>query len=245
MGGPRAVAAAGALAVAALGGCQPTAFETRFRDDFTGTALASRWTTYLGTPSSDPYATWTAARVRVADGALVLDAVPIASRPGFWQVGGLADTGDPQTYGRWTIRFRATPSTIASYHLLLWPQDDSWPPEIDIAEGWDADRRQIEGFVHWADGAGTLHRERVVTAGTFDAWHTVVLTWTPGLITWTLDGAGWGRVTGAAVPAEPMRLSMQLETQACDRSSSACTVDARTTVPRLEVDSVLVERYTA
>lgn len=231
------------FAAAALVGCSPFKFEQTFRDDFVGSTLDARWFSYLGHPSTDPNATWTADRVRVEDGNLVLDAVPVPSNPGHWEVGGLANGADPQTYGRWTIRYRASRSSIASYHLLLWPQDESWPPEIDIAEAWDLERQQIEGFVHWKDSTGTRQRERVVTSGDLTQWSTVVLTWTPNLITWTLDGVEWGRVTGEAVPTVPMRLSMQLETQSCDRTTSPCASDSTGTNPRLEVDYVTVERH--
>ncbi len=236
--------ASGLLAGSSLVGCNPSSFRTAYHDGFDGPELSDHWFTYRGSPSTDPNATWTADRVRLEDGTVIMDAVPTPGREGHWNIGGMANHLDPQVYGRWTIRFRVTQSDVVSWHLLLWSQDESWPPEIDIAEGWDRERTKTEGFLHYLDQAGAYAREYNGTGGDFTQWNTVVLTWTPGRLTWALNGQQWAEVTGDAVPSTPMRLSMQIETQSCNRTGQLCLTDTATEVPNLQVDDVLVEAYT-
>lgn len=245
--GRRSVAAlgmaAGLIAGTSLSSCKSSDFAVAYHDTFDGSELSDHWFTYRGSPSTDPNGTWTADRVRLQDGAVVLDAVPTPGQEGHWDIGGMANHLDPQVYGRWTIRFRVTTSDVVSWHLLLWSQDESWPPEIDIAEGWDRERAKTEGFLHYLDEDGNYAREYNGTTGDFTQWNTVVLTWTPGRITWSLNGQQWAEVTGAAVPSSPMRLSMQIETQSCNRTGHLCTEDTATPVPGMQVDDVLVESY--
>lgn len=46
-------------------------------DEFSQSTLDPRWSPYTGSPSSDPHTTGTEERVRMAAGALVLDAIPV------------------------------------------------------------------------------------------------------------------------------------------------------------------------
>ncbi len=240
---PIVAALASAVAFATFGvGCQPAQFRPVFHDDFSGTELNENWFTYRGSPLTDANATWTADRVRLENGAAVIDAIPAPGRPGHWEIGGMANHGHPLTYGRWTVRFRATSSSIISYHLLLTPDDQSWPPEIDIAEGWE-DRSINWGFLHYIDSNGQYQRPYHNVAGDFTQWQTVSVSWTPTRVAWSLNGQEWAAVTGDAVPHVPMRLSLQIETQTCDRSVDPCDVDTVTPAPRLEIDDVVVEAY--
>lgn len=218
------------------------AWTPRYVDDFSGSALDGRWSTYTGQPSSDRWTRWATDRVSVRDGALALSAVPRPDAPGSWTTGGVSNWRDAQTYGRWTIRFRATPSAVQSLHFLLWPSSDSWPPEIDIAESWSTDRSRVDGFVHFVGGSGARDRRNGSVATDFRTWRTVSVEWTPQAIVYRLDGVEWFRATGAAVPHQPMWLALQTETQICDRTRSSCTSDPWG-APVVEVDRVVVERY--
>ena len=119
---------------------------------------------------------------------------------------------------------------VLSYHFLLWPKSEKWPPEIDIAESFDGDRQSVQGFVHWRDAGGVRRKTTTSVAADFRDWRTVGVEWTPEAVRFTLDGVEWGVVTGAAVPHEPMWLALQVETHACP-SSQACRGPAASPSP--------------
>lgn len=194
-------------AVAASGAVGPLVFS----DDFARTTLGTQWAAYTGRPSSDSRVQWARSQVSVNGSALVLTGTPQAS--GMWLTGGVSNWRSAQTYGRWEIRFRATASEALSYHFLLWPQSERWPPEIDIAEGFTANRSRSDAFVHWLDDAGDRQRNAFSVAGNFTVWNTVSVDWTADAIVFALNGVEYGRVTGDAVPHEPMFIALQTETQ--------------------------------
>lgn len=223
--------------------CEPSPWVHVYTDTFDGTTLDQRWSRYTGSPSSDPYTQWDASRVFVQGGSMVLEGKPRAGRPGYWNVGAVSNWRTTQTYGRWTIRYRAPKSSILSYHFLLWPQASHWPPEVDIAEGFDRTRQRIQGFSHYLDANGQRQRVANEVRGDFSTWNTLVLTWTPGSITWALNGTVWATTTGDAVPDEPMWLGLQAETQTCNRSTTNCAADHAGASTRIEIDQVTVESY--
>ncbi len=215
-----------------------TEWEEVFFDDFTRTSLGSNWSRYTGQPSSDPRTRWDASRVTLSGGSLVLSGVPRNDGSGNWLTGGVSNWQQARTYGRWDIRFRALRSDVLSYHLLLWPQSENWPPEIDIAEGFRADRSLNEAFIHWRNAAGARERAHFSVAGDFTTWHTVSVEWSEDEVRFLLDDVEYGSVTGAAVPHEPMFLALQTETQV--GGSRAGSTD------RIEVDWVRIsQRSTA
>ncbi len=211
-------------------------------ESFSGTTLPKGWSAYSGQPSSDPWTRWHPDRARVANGALVLDGVPQAGDRRYWHTGGVS-YWPAQTYGQWKIRFRSPVSSILSYHLLLWPAAEKWPPEIDIAESWDRSRRKIEAFLHYAKSDGNRGRVDAAVHGDFTKWNEIGVIWRPGRLQYTLNGKVWATFTGAAVPREPMFLALQTETQMCNRSTSDCTSDSLSSRPRIEIDRVTVDAY--
>lgn len=211
-------------------------------ESFGGTELARRWSPYTGHPTSDPWMRWSADRVAVRDGSLRLTAAPRSDDPRHWTAGAVALGNHAQTYGRYVIRFRAHRSSIQSLHFLLWPSPDAWPPEIDIAEMWDHQRRELFGFLHYRDSEGRHARHMHRTTSDFTRWNTVELRWRPGRLDYLLNGRVWRTITGRSVPRQPMFLALQTETQSCDRQSQDCTAE-RLDRPLVEVASVVVEKY--
>ena len=140
-----------------------------------------------------------------------------------------------QTYGRYDIRFRMDLGTGIAYALLLWPKDNEYPPEIDIAEDNGRDRRTMYTATHPVGGKPIIN----MVGGDFTQWHTAGLEWTPGKLVFTLDGEPFATVEGAAVPDEPMALALQTQAWYCGHEWEACP-DA-STPPRvnLEVDWVV------
>ncbi|WP_326553934.1 glycoside hydrolase family 16 protein [Micromonospora sp. NBC_01813] len=221
------VAVVATVALAAAGGtlpsmaavptdCQPPGepWPVGFVDDFDDATLGPNWSVYTGQPSSDPRTRWHRNQVTVRDGALVLSGQPRPDGSGLWFTGGVSNWRQARVYGRWDIRFRAPASPVLSYHFLLWPQAERWPPEIDIIEGFTETRQRAETFVHWVDPDGGGRRRAQFTAqADFTQWRTASVVWTPDAVCFSVDGAPVGAVTGAAVPHEPMWLALQTETQ--------------------------------
>jgi beta-glucanase (GH16 family) len=111
-----------------------------------------------------------------------------------------------QTYGRYSVRFRADPVPGFGLAFLLWPDSEKWPRdgEIDFPEG--ELNGDITAAAHHATEAGTVDRFRA--AATFDDWHVATTEWRPGEVTFLLDGNEVGRST-TSVPARSMHWVLQ------------------------------------
>jgi beta-glucanase (GH16 family) len=120
--------------------------------------------------------------------------------------------GDGRRYGRWEARVRS-PAADPSYNalLLLWPDAENWPEggEIDFMEIGDAERQEVDVFLHYGEDNEQKHG-RVETDAT--RWHNWAVEWTPTSITTFLDGRQWYRTTDRDVqPPGPMHLCVQLD----------------------------------
>lgn len=185
-----------------------------FTDEFDRCDLGGKWSAYSGRPGGNPNSWWDESMVEVRGGALNLNA---HLTDGGWVTGGVSNYPVTQRYGRWEIRMRADRSDDISYHMLLWPQSENWPPEIDFAESASGDRTQMDAFLHWVDGDEN-RKSHAVVAGDFSEWHTVGVEWGPGIVRYLLDGRVWAEAhSDAMVPDEPMWLGLQAEAGACER----------------------------
>lgn len=114
-----------------------------------------------------------------------------------------------QTYGRYSVRFRADP--VAGYGLafLLWPDSEKWPRdgEIDFPEG-ELDG-PVKAVAHHASERGTIDGFPPTT--TFDDWHIATTEWRPDEITFLMDGEVVGRST-TDVPSRSMHWVLQTGT---------------------------------
>lgn len=186
-----------------------------FTDDFDRCSLGSNWGTYSGQPGGNPEGLWDPSMVRLQEGMLVLQSERSATG---WVSGGVSNNPIAQQYGRWEIRMRADRSDDISYHMLLWPADDGWPPEIDFAESVSGARLDMSAFLHWADENGAHAKAEASTTGDFSQWHTVGVEWAPGVVRFLLNGNVWAEShSEEMVPNQPMRLAMQAEAGACER----------------------------
>ncbi|MHB1846013.1 MAG: glycoside hydrolase family 16 protein [Deltaproteobacteria bacterium] len=118
-------------------------------------------------------------------------------------------SGGGQTYGRYTVRFRADPLVGYKTAWLLWPDSEIWPAdgEIDFPEG------NLEGTIsanaHYASSAGG--QDSFQTTATYPPWHIATTEWLPSGVTFILDGAVVG-VSTTDVPPDPMHYVLQTET---------------------------------
>ncbi|MEE3850385.1 glycoside hydrolase family 16 protein [Gordonia sp. LSe1-13] len=223
------------------------AWQQTFVDEFDRCALGDDWGTYSGSPGGNPVGEWDGSMVSVVDGTLRLGAERTSSG---WVTGGVSNYPVTQTYGRWEVRMRADRSADLSYHLLLWPKNEQWPPEIDFAESVSPERTEMSAFVHWKQD-GENRKANADTDGRFDQWHTVGVEWLPGLIRYLLDGEVWAEARSSTmVPSTPMWLGMQVEAGACERREdwgmSPCADDEpRPQSAAVEIDWVAVYRPSA
>lgn len=210
----RGTAADGVSGVAAPRGDLP-GWRQVFVDDFTGDQLSeSDWGRYSGKPGGDPASFWLPSHTVVRDGMLTLRGYREFGR---MVTGGVGMWPRPQTYGKWEVRLRADPSDDVTFHLLLWPRDEIWPPEIDFAENFGGARDYVDGFLHWTDSGGRRKAQQAVRAD-FSRWNTVGVEWLPGMVRYTLNGQVWGVETGDRVPNTPMWLALQTQSGGCAKA---------------------------
>lgn len=164
-------------------------------------------------------------QVAVRDGALRLTAArrPVegsdgrryAYRSGMVTTGPATYQGRPKlawTYGSVEARLRVPAGRGLWPALWLLPATSEARPEIDVLEVLGHDPATVTMHLHpEAPGARSPAAEHTLAEGSFaDGWHTVRLDWDPGLLVWSVDGREVWRVTGDAVPDEPMYLVANL-----------------------------------
>jgi beta-glucanase (GH16 family) len=176
-----------------------------YSQNFTGDSLPSGWGPYSGEPGGDPFGYWDPSNVSVSDGELHLRTTPNddPNRSGTSSTGGVAFFGKPQTYGMYLVRMKGDyePNLEISDVALLWPQDNSWPPEIDFYEDHGGVRNGFDATVH----PGTNNDDCCVVHTQFSVdgteWHTYGVAWTPDTITYTVDGTPIGSVNRGDIAA--------------------------------------------
>lgn len=190
-------------------------FETPVPEgSFPGNVYAPRWSVYHdGWLDTSRRGTYAPSRVlSVHDG--VLD-YHLRTESGRILVAAALPRLDPQkpylsqTFGRYSVRFRADPVPGFKTAWLLWPDSDLWPDdgEIDFPEG-DLDT-EIAAYAHHASPAGT--QDAFEGLGRFTSWHTATTEWSPGRVRFFLDGQLVGTST-RHVPTKPMHWVLQTET---------------------------------
>jgi beta-glucanase (GH16 family) len=218
-----------------------------FSDDFTGTSLDSQWSAYWGQPGGDPGGFFDPSHVTVSGGELVISAFQDPADdlwdagPDTYVTGGVSSSPSfAQTYGKYLVRFRMDTGQGVALAILLWPQSNTWPPEIDFAEDNGANRQTNYATLHY--GAANTQVQRQVAVN-MTQWHTLGVVWTKGRLVYTLDGRNWATVTNANVPSIPMVLDMQTQGWACGTSTWEQCPNATTPADvNLDVDWVVAYR---
>jgi hypothetical protein len=181
--------------------------------DFPGTSLPAGWYTYSGTPGGDPGALWASSHDVVGGGMLQLETYQDPAYNNQWVSGGLKMSGISQIYGAYFVRSRVVgtgtgPDDVA----LLWPANNSWPPEVDFNETLGSDTSST-ATLHYGSTNNMDYRTASID---MTQWHTWGVIWTPTSITYTVDGVVWGTVAVASeIPNTPMTLDLQQQTM-CD-----------------------------
>jgi beta-glucanase (GH16 family) len=194
-----------------------------FSDDFSGTSLSWRWTSYRGVPGGDPGGFFDPTHVSVAAGQLVIGAYKDPADnawdagPTTYVSGGISSSPSfAQTFGKYLVRFRFDAGVGIAHAILLWPQSNAWPPEIDFSEDNGANRQTDYATLHYGSGNIQIQQK---TAVDLTQWHTLGVEWTRGRLVYTLDGHNWATVANANVPSMPMVLDIQTQAWACGTST--------------------------
>lgn len=137
------------------------------------------------------------------EGGVHMVAVPYPRIPGSPKAG--------QRYGRYAIRFRADPVPCYKTAWLLWPDSEVWPRdgEIDFPEG--ALNATMDAFMHRKEAVSGSDQASFSTPVTYADWHTAVIEWSPGRVTFILDASVIGSTTHR-VPDASMHWVIQTET---------------------------------
>ena len=225
----------------------PRGWREVFADDFTGSSLDWQWTAYWGVPGGDPGGFFDPAHVTVSGGELVISAFkdptddPWDAGPNTYVTGGISSSPSfAQTYGDYFVRFRMDAGQGIAHAILLWPQSNSWPPEIDFSEDNGAQRQTDYATLHYGSGNTQVQKSVAVN---LTRWHTLGVQWTTGQLVYTLDGRNWATVKNANVPSIPMVLDIQTQAWACGTSTWEQCPNAGTPA-RVNLDVDWVVAYT-
>jgi hypothetical protein len=173
-------------------------------------AYPSPWPDTSGNGTYDPARTLSAANSMLDIYLHSSGGTTYVSAPQPRLFGAGASAFDGQTYGRYSVRFRADPVPGFKTAWLLWPDSESWPDdgEIDFPEGGlDSN---IEAFAHYANPGGG--QDGFSTSEVFTDWHTATTEWTPDAVKFYLDDVLIGTST-TDVPSTPMHWVLQTETR--------------------------------
>lgn len=211
-----------------------------FADDFKGGNLADRWHIYNGQPGGDPGGWFSPSHVSQSDGMLVITGSREDTPNGnIYATGGISNSKVfKQTYGRFEYRFRMDEGYGINFVMLLWPSDDKWPPEIDVAEDTGLSRNLILATLHYGENNTTIIRSAEGLAD-FTTWHTAGVEWRPGSLTFYLDGKQWATIDSPEVPDTPMSMTVQSQAWPCGHSFSDCPNATTPARVNFEVDWVV------
>jgi beta-glucanase (GH16 family) len=215
-----------------------TGWRMAFSDDFNGSQLnPNKWNAYEGPAGGDPDTLWDPSHVVVKGGMLQLQNYRDPNDNNKWVSGGVSsDVGLHQTFGKYLVRFRMDAGNGITGILLLWPENNQWPPEIDFAENGGGDRSSMTSNLYY--GSNNQAIQHSVQAD-FTQWHTIGVEWTPGSLKYTLDGQVWATVQSPYVPTVPMSLDLQTQAGSCSSSTNPCPDNTTPKQVTMDVDWVV------
>jgi hypothetical protein len=131
-----------------------------------------------------------------------------------------------QTYGRYSIRFRADSLPDYKIAFMLWPVSDRWNEgEIDFPEGTLDRALYASSAVQGSLGKNGMQfdpPQKVFAPTAATGWHVATTEWTPGKVRWFWDDQLIGE-TGvpSGVPDTDLRWTLQAETKDAGHNPSA------------------------
>ena len=108
--------------------------------------------------------------------------------------------------GRWEVRAKFPVSKGIGYVFLLYPDDGSWPPEVDIAEG-RVNGPQVMSTYHW--GSNNNQVQQFFSNPDMSGWHTYGVILGTSTITYTFDGKPWVTFTNNNITTKKLWIGFQ------------------------------------
>lgn len=191
-----------------------------FNDEFDGASLdTGKWLTCYpyGTSAGCDHGNgelqwYQPANVSVSNGMLLLTGKSESSNGHSYTSGMVATSGKfSQTYGY--MEMKAKLPTGKGYWPAFWliPEDDSWPPEIDVMEVLGHQPSTLYMTYHWTDGSHQQDESNVSESDLSADFHTYGVDWNQDSIVWYLDGVEKKRFTNAgAITNKPMYIIANL-----------------------------------
>lgn len=183
-----------------------------FHHTFPGTSLdRGVWPIVYGGPGNGGVFDWDGSCILVNNG-LTIETKYVGGR---WKAGGMSmgNTVYPGYQGFFAptqVSFRARADAGRGYGigLILWPADDVWTQEIDVAESPDADKQRVWMTVHGNPPATVQDSAPHVVDMT--QWHVYTARWETGGIRFYIDGNLVRTVTGSQyMPLKNMTIGIQ------------------------------------
>ena len=116
----------------------------------------------------------------------------------------LARAGRAASTGLYQVEAKTNPGQGTGPNIILWPDNNSWPPEIDLLE---APNGKGDAFMtlHWA-GAGNSNQYTTIDTGVnVNSFHDYAVDWEPNQLTFYVDGKSvW--TTTQNIPHQTMGL---------------------------------------
>lgn len=207
-----------------------------FSDDFDGDSLdRSKWSNGFGwgQGTRSDYGWCDAANNIVSGGVLAqrIDKRPQGGQP--FSVGCIHSKNKfAQEYGYWEARIRA--ARCYGSRTAFWgkPNDESWPPEIDVVEvnGDGPDRaRRAKFTAHWRRNGRHLQNQGEYAGPDFsEDFHVYGAEWSPEGVTWFVDGVERYRTAaGAGALDDGGSFYTILNSQVIDRGSMCGDIPSR------------------
>jgi beta-glucanase (GH16 family) len=175
-------------------------------DDFSGSTIDhNAWSVYNNTNPKNPQGPRLASNVIVHNGEVTLRNTKVN---GVWSAAGIcAAKVSTGTYGKYLVRARFDHGLGVKAVALLWPQGNTWPPEVDFMEydARDANHSKLLLTNHFRPSNSMQHAS---VSGDYTGWHTFGVAWTPTQLRYSLDGKTTAVMTGH-IPTKQMWLGLQ------------------------------------
>jgi Glycosyl hydrolases family 16 len=201
-------------------------YTLKYTQEFTGNSIPSGWGAYTGVPGGETSseADWEPGMCTFSGGEAHFMASGIDSC-------GMDYNGQPQKYGAWFARLQGNVEPAGQLFtdiFLLWPDNNQWPPEIDVYEDEGVRSRTTATLWNTVGNAcgqpvsyGCLYSYTQTNGGSNGVanngteWHTYGVEWTPSGVSWLIDGKVVFTAPASAVksPAQQPALTMDMALQ--------------------------------
>jgi beta-glucanase (GH16 family) len=182
-------------------GGMPKNYTTTFYDDFSGSKLdPHNWPLVYGGNSSNGAYVYTHSSISTGNGLTIM----IADDGGTWTTGGISQGTRGGTYGLYQVEAKVSPGHGTGPIILLWPDNNQWPPEIDLLEAPDG-KGPAYMTLHWAGAYGQNEYTTINTHVNVNSYHDYAVDWEPSRLTFYIDGKQMWTTT-QHIPDIPMAL---------------------------------------